>query len=272
MPYYFRSALFAGLVLAVLLGEVGCSTTAQLSSRWRDREVVVDGKNTEWNAAQTALDDKGTSVGLFNDKEFLYVGLVTTNAYLQNLIGRQGLTFWFDSEAGKDKKFGIHYPVRMRQFGRPSREGEGGDEQAMYARPVGDADNLEICGPGENDRHEMTKAEATGIDVRYRVSKDTLIYELRVPLADNGSYPFAIGTKSGALIGVGVEAGAIPGQRREGGGSSGWGGRRGGGRGEYGGHRGGYRGGSEAGEANSGGRPEPYSAWLKVRLATQDTL
>jgi hypothetical protein len=274
-----RSGILCGLTLVLICWGSGCSSTSQIASRWTDQKLSIDGNTSGWTAAQMNIDDKGTSVGVFNDKDCLYLGLITTNTDLQNLIKRQGLTLWFDPKAGEDKIFGIHYPVRMRQFGRPSREGEGGDEQAMYSRPGGDADNLEICGPGEDDRHEMTKAEATGVDVRYRISRDTLFYEIKVPLADNGTYPFAIGAKPGAMIGVGVEAGYSQRPMREGGESSGWGGRRGarngsdgfGGRGEYSGHRG-YRGGSEQGEGNSSARPEPYKSWMKVQLATQETV
>lgn len=287
MTYRFLSQKILGPALTLICFGSGCSSTSQIASHWTDQEPAMNGAKAEWTHARVNLDDKGTSVGVFNDKDYLYFALITTNTNLQSLVRRQGLTLWFDPKAGEDKKFGIHYPVRTRQFGRTSRERADGDEQTAYSPQSSGADNLEICGPGEDDRHQMTKAEATGIDVRYRVSHDTLVYETKVPLADNGSYPFAIGAKTGGLIGIGVEAGGRQLQKRESGESSGWGGRRSGGPGgpgsggagfggrgeggEYGGHRG-YRGSSEEGGENSGARPDPYKSWIKVQLATQDTL
>ncbi len=279
MTYRFHKERTFGLVLAIIRFGLGCASTSQIDSHWTDQAISIDAKSSGLTGAQTSIDDKGTSVGVFNDKEYLYFGLTTTNTDLQNLIKRQGLTLWFDASGGQGRKFGIHYPVRMPRFERNIQEGEDGDEQAMAARMGGDGDNLEICGPGDGEHHQMTKAEATGIDVRYRASNDMLVYEIKVPLADNGHYPFAIGTKTGELIGIGVEAGGRQLQKREGVESSGWGGRRGsdpgdagfGGRGEYGGHRG-PRGGSEEGGENSGSRPDPFKSWLKVQLATQDTL
>ncbi len=285
--YHINGAF--GLALILIRFGLGCSSSSQIASQWTDEKPAVDGKKSGWTASQVGIDDKGTSVGVVNDKAFLYLSLISTNDDLQNLTRRQGLTLWFEAKGGEDKKFGIHYPVRSRQFGRFSGDRDGGEEQATYGPLGGDADNVEICGPGEDDRHEMSKAEATGIDVRYRISRDTLVYELKVPLADNGKYPFAIGTTAGALIGVGIEAGGRQFQKREGGESSGWGGRRGrgpdgagfgdagvAGRGEggggYGSHRGGYRGGSEEGGDNPGSRPDPYRSWIKVQLATQDTV
>jgi hypothetical protein len=88
----------------------GCGMI-DLKSHWRNRPVVIDGKNTEWGNSLVLLDDKETSIGILNDSDFIYIGLVSTNRNLRNQVVRRGITFWFDVEGGKDEKFGVHYPL-----------------------------------------------------------------------------------------------------------------------------------------------------------------
>jgi len=102
-----------------------------------------------------------------------------------------------------------------------------------------------------------------------------VVYELKVPLGDGGSHPFAIGTKAGEKIGVGVEAPTMPspeklsegmsGGRGEGGGGGYGGGGFGGGGGR------GRRGGGGGGRGSSGSQGEPFKMWAKVQLAVFDT-
>ena len=136
------------------------------------------------------------------------------------------------------------------------------------------ANELEIEGPGKDDHHRMTLAESGGVEAQFRTSNDILVYELKVPLSDNGSHPFAIGTKAGTLIGVGIETSTAlnPALRSESVGEGG-GGERGGGMGEGGGGGRGRRGGrgGGGGRSSSGDQGEPFKMWAKVQLAEQDT-
>ena len=88
----------------------GCGMI-DLKSHWRNRPVVIDGKNSEWGNSLVLLDDKETSIGILNDSDFIYIGLVSTNRNLRSQVMRRGITFWFDVEGGKDEKFGVHYPL-----------------------------------------------------------------------------------------------------------------------------------------------------------------
>ena len=253
MKKKFSSPLFQSLgIIIVMLA--GCSSL-DLTSRWKNKKIDIDGRRTEWGDTVTALDDHGTAVGmLVNDDQYLYIGLSTTNRDYQRQIMRGGLTIWFDRNGGEDKKFGVHYPMGFMPFrGSSERQGDeseqSGDRPPETRREYPDtaADELEIYGSGENDHHRMTFAETGGIEAKVRASNDMLIYEIKVPLADNGPQPFAIGAKPGSKIGVGLETisgrAGDGGQRAEGGEGrgGGMGGRGGGmgGRGGGGGRRGG---------------------------------
>ena len=185
---------------------------------------------------------------------------------------RRGIVFWFDKDGGKDEKFGVHYPLGGGGF-RPSYEGGGEELQPSSMTGEPRSEELEIEGPGKDERHEMTIAEAGGIEARFHATSEFIVYELKVPLYDNGSHPFAIGTKAGEKIGVGVENPMTPspekmsegmsGGRGEGGGGYGGGGFGGGGRGR--------RGGGGGGRGPFGSQGEPFKMWAKVQLAVFDT-
>ena len=281
-----RSARFNfhyGLIMVFCL-MAGCGMI-DLKSHWRNRPVVIDGKNTEWGNSLVLLDDKETSIAILNDSDFIYIGLVSTNRNLRGQVARRGITFWFDVEGGKDEKFGVHYPLGFDAV-RPSPEnGTDADSQSSTVQKDLPTDDLEIEGPGKDDHHPMTFAEAGGIEAKYKIANGVLVYELKVPLSDKSSSPFTIGAKSGALIGVGAEtsnnkSSPKPSESASEGGSGGRGGGMGGeGGGGYGGGSGGYgggrghRGGGGGGGRSSsgGGQGEPFTMWAKVQLAVHDT-
>ncbi len=263
-------------LIALLLFSAGCGMI-DLTSRWRNHPVLIDGKNTEWGNNLSLLDDRETSIGIFNDSSFIYIGVITTNRNLRSQILRRGIVFWFDKEGGKDETFGIHYPVGGGGFRQPQEPGMEEDAQPMTARIEPSSEELEIEGPGKDDHHTMTVAEAGGIEARFHATSEFVVYELKVPLSDNGSHPFAIGTKPGEKIGVGVETSNTPAAEKPAEGFSGAGRGEGGGGGGFGG--GGYGGGGRGrrggggggGRGSSGGKLESFKMWAKVQLAASDT-
>ena len=176
---YFPYVLF-------LLFVAGCGMI-DLSSRWRDRPVEIDGKNTEWGNNLALLDDKETSIGIFNDNSFIYIGVISSSRNLRSQIMRRGLVFWFDKEGGKDEKFGIHYPLGADAFRSSPDMGLAEEPQPASLRREGTSDELEIEGPGKEDHHRMTIAESGGIEARFHATGDYVVYELKVPLSDSGA-------------------------------------------------------------------------------------
>jgi hypothetical protein len=259
--YCARALLVAGAVFA------GCGG-AEITSRWKDRDVAIDGQNTGWLSSAVVVKDERAAFAVFNDGEYLYVGLRTSDRELQRLIMRTGITWWFDREGAEKKRFGVRYPAGGGDFPglAASREGVEGDiPEIRRIPPDVNPTELEIYAAGEGQHERMAKLAAGGIDARFHHSRDTLYYELVVPLAESGSHPFAIGAKPGTAISIGAEtvldrsSGTAP---REGGGRGGAGegrftgrGRRSGGGGREGG-RGEY----------TGTRPNPLSVWMKVHL------
>ena len=264
--------ILAGLILA------GCGTTMQLPSHWPDQKVVVDGKNSEWDRTYL-IDDNKLVIGFVNDSSFVYLLLATNDRPLAMSL-RRGLTVWFDANGGGDKTFGIHYPMGG-MFSRGARSGEGENSELAFD-PTEQLTNppteLEILGPGKDDRHRMQIMETGGILAKFNLSGNSFIYEMRVPFTEGDQFPFAIRSKIGSVVGLGLETsqGSVqrPEQKRNEGGSVGdaseeEGDRGLGGSGMRGGGRGGDRGGY--GQGGTRGSAGPLDLWMKVKLVARDS-
>ena len=259
------------LVLSFFV-QVNCSTL-QLESTWKDRDITMDGKGGDWLGSKYYFEDSAVSVGLINDGQYLYVSMMTENPMLRAQIMRQGLIVWLDSQGGKNKTFGIKYPL--------GRQG-GEDAERMNQRDMMDEmarekmmqslqetmTELEVLGSDEEVLTKMDIEDAQGIEVKMRNTRGTFVYELKIPLSSSDELPFAVGVEPGDVIGVGFLSPKMRMQRPSG--------MRGGGRMPGGG--GGMPpggGGGMGGRGSMGGMgrlmPQELKIWAKVQLASGST-
>jgi hypothetical protein len=251
--------------------------TPRIESAWIAEAPAIDGQLKDWGSPLVSLGSAPLSIGVRNDGAFLYIALAASEPATRMMLGRGGLTLWWDP-AGKDKKSsGITIPPTMAggpgmrgrgQFGGPPDQdgqppshgappqGQGsppqgqsgppqqGQESQRPSGPVGLAiepiGHVEVIGPGKDDRRrlELAFAKTVGLDVATRMGEGVLIYELRVPLPASEGQPYAVRSTPGATIGLGVATGEIP---------------RPGGRGDEGGGRGGGMGGGPPGGGGGSG-------------------
>jgi hypothetical protein len=251
---------------AALFGMAAMSAQKKgdVASRWRDRDVAIDGINTEWEGRLTPLVNPPLVVGCINDGTYLYVAIGASESRVRAQILGLGLTVWFDPEGGTRKAFGITFPVGQPQTA--AGRGPSGPATSRQKKPPDDVevvDRLEILGPGKGDRRTLVIDQVPGIEVSIGQKEGGVFYELRVPLARTADHPYAIGAAPGAAIGIGMvtpdrERGVIPsgGQPRAGfGGPGGMSG-------------GGGRGGPPSGMGRGGFEPaKPMKSWMTVRLA-----
>jgi len=262
-----RLSALSSILIAFLFLLVGCgNSNLELNSNWRDREITVDGKNTEWLGTMLFFEEDNISVGLLNDENFFYICMIAEDQFIRTQVMRQGFTLWFDPDGGKEKTFGIKYPVGMQASGLP--RGMIRDEQSMERSsqaPRRPMIELEILGPGKDELKKMPIEEAKGIDIHVEFSSGMLVYELKVPLIQSEQHPYAIGAEAGGSVGIGLEMSKMerPDMRGE----------ISGGRG-IGGPAGGIRGGAEGrGMPGGGGRSQvqkPLKIWAVVQLASKN--
>jgi hypothetical protein len=247
--------LFSGLALFA-----GCKSSLELTSRWTNHELKVDGTGEEWKDATTLIPGPQVQVGIKNDKENLYVCLITTNRMTQAQMLALGTTVWFDTEGQKNKTFGIRFPVSGLLQGRrfPSQQNPEELKRLIEAAQR----QFEIVGPGQGEQHRMADKQDRGIDVHLGYAEGTLTYELKIPLQKSSDHPYAVGADLLKLMTIGLETGEysdamraqMSGPGRSAGGSGG------GGRGGRGG------GGGQSASGLAGDAPEPLKHWIVVHL------
>ncbi len=291
--------------IAIGLISQGCGQV-ELSSIWKDRDIVVDGEGADWRGGLVYVEDKKVSIGLMNDDEYLYLCLIPVDTQVQRQIMGQGFTVWLDPKGGKGRTLGIKFPLGMGGGG-PEPDMSGGEKgktpedseqdlktlKDMFASSLKD---LEILGPGENDSRRLAMTDLHGLEIAVGVVENTVVYELKVPLFEDGDHPYAIyadGAERQGTVGIGFETAqadkeAMMGGARGGdgeGGMSGGGGPPGGGMPRGGGPPGGGmsgsggppgggmpRGGGPPGGGSGGGEREAsqtLQVWAKVHLASE---
>lgn len=112
-------SFFVSLAFIFAITQLAGCKNLELNSHWRDREVTVDGINSEWENSTIYIEDEKILVGVMNDQDFLYISLITGSPALRRQMMGQGFIIWFDPEGGKKKVFGIQYPLGLQEMGVP---------------------------------------------------------------------------------------------------------------------------------------------------------
>jgi len=205
----------AAVGLMMILWTVGCGGV-EIESSWKDREIVVDGYSDDWLNTLYYFEEDNFSAGFFNDNDHLYACLLVEDYFIQSQVVRQGFTLWFDSSGGKEKRLGIRFPIGMQAMRGERKSMDEGDMpvgpervrpdpekiREAFERTLGE---LEILGPGEDNRQRIPVERAKGLSVNARYETGLLIYELKVPLHSDDPDVIALGSSAGALLGVGME-------------------------------------------------------------------
>ena len=256
-----RSQVIAAACTSVLVA--GCAAI-QIQSTWRPGPESRGPASGSTQALFSHLDLKDTFIAIQNDSSEIQVELRTTDREIARTIMHRGLTFWFDPTGGKERRFGIHYPVGPRWNEASTAQGNEGGTVATAA-----PDLIELFEGGNDEPHRMTLAAAGGIDVSTRMQGDTMYYVLRVPLREDLKHPFAVLALPGTSIGLGIDSSPrlrnSPANKVE---------TEGGGRDAGGRRRGGFgRRGNPPGGEGRGTRGNPaqidqsFDVWARVSLA-----
>ena len=214
MKRYCAALLTYSLLFSLTIMLIGCEIP-ELKSRWRDREIVVDGKESEWgNYIQYYHEKSKTIICMFNDETYLYIKVSTPNRMMQQQLTVQGFTIWFDPECSQKKTFGIHFPIGLQNYKkntiRLDTRNRSRKEQAELKKIIEESQSkVEILGPGLDEAFIMSTADAekNGISVRIGRQAEIMVYELKVPLDKSGQHYYAIGTRIAGKIGIGFETG-----------------------------------------------------------------
>jgi hypothetical protein len=207
---HHRLVIVSGLVSLILVGLAGCGGM-RLNSNWLDRHISIDGSADDWEGLLLPVDDGAAYVGIMNDSDAIYICVMTTRADLQKRLSRLGLFVSFQPEDHGKAPSGICYPVRAIGRDRMPRAIQT-NEEATTDRPPGDrpfAPEMrvaEITGKSSQERTRISTDSLPGVEVKIGGQEQWFVYELRVPLAVSGRYPFTVDAKAGQRMTVRLQA------------------------------------------------------------------
>ena len=196
------------LAVATITLLSGCNAPP-LTSVWQNNDIVVDGTDTEWQDVRQYYDEKTrTVVGVINNVQHLYLRVATSDRSMKTALQRQGLIVWFDPAGGKEKRFGLQFPVTGTGMG--SHGGTPPKSSYLLSEPPRPArsgrNKVALLGPGENRQSILPQddVEAAGIRLAMGSNAGPVVLEMAVPLAQTASTPFAVDATPGATIGIGL--------------------------------------------------------------------
>ena len=265
--FIFRFILPAsGLGLLFLVASTGCKTfnTFTADSRPVSKPIVVDGKSDDWQGDLYVVPGERLSVGFLNDRDNLYVCLLTSDTFTKFQIMSRGFIVWFDPKGGKEKAFGIKYPVGQPAGQQPKMTmGETGEP--VFDESSGTSMNeFEIVKSEKEPSRKMAFSQAQGLEIKVASSTGLIVYEMKIPLVQSGDNPVAAGAGPGKMIGIGFETGKFDASQMPRGNRGGTPGGGGAGRPPMGG--GGAQGGM-GGSGMRGGVPDGLRVWALVQLS-----
>ncbi len=240
----------------------GCTTTLLVHSSWENDQIIVDGKEGDWQYRTFYLSDHNLNLGIRNNGENLFLFIKILDQHQRRNILSSGFTLWFDSHGDNEKEIGIRIPGRMKGT---TEVIDDNDENAFYNNPIS---GIEILHGEKGLPIQLSIVSLKNIQFATSRTRDVLIYELKIPLAGTADGGFTLNppTKN---VGIGLMAGKFEPPKKDRAEGEFSGEMDGSGKESYGGMGGerGKRGGGRHGEIKSEGKTEPFDVWLKVNLA-----
>jgi len=206
-PGFINFQLFIFISIASIIFFIGCNNP-ELNSKWLNREITIDGNDTDWRNATTFIENARAAIGLFNDENFIYLTLTPWDVKIQNQIMRRGLTLWFDPDGDSKKKFGIRFPLGIKEMTLPRAEIENRRETEKRLEKFKELQKeLQILYTGKDETIKMSICDAAsyGIDVMVGNSDGRLFYELKIPIKKDDKHPYAIFTDTKKSVRIGFE-------------------------------------------------------------------
>ena len=75
----------------------------EIKSKWRERNITIDGLYDDWQNNLQFLKDKRIAFGIANDESDLYLCLVSSNRGMLFQMMSGGFAVWFDPQTGSGR-------------------------------------------------------------------------------------------------------------------------------------------------------------------------
>lgn len=203
-------------VLPVIVSSIflinGCAAGLKMNSLWQNSEIKIDGDASEWSKSIQQIPDKKISLGFRNDDKFLYACLASEDRLKIMMITRAGLIVWFEPESGDKNKFGIRYPMVIAtsnptpipEMNRPGGQGITSLDNIIN-KMLDQQNEFQIINKDKFPLTALPIVNNEGIEVKLGYRSNQFVYELKVPLATNTNFSYAVDALPGEKIKVKFE-------------------------------------------------------------------
>lgn len=222
-----KSRLLAGLIgiSVVLLFSLDASAKdVVVESKWTASPLKVTGTSQDWvNDPKSLEKSVKVDYAFKNDGRDLYVLFVFNDPKYLSSIDATGITLYFSTEGKKQKDYGVRFIKKvitadeliatLEKQGRTLTEQKKQELKATPKYVLFEADAVDKKG-----EVIPPSGAAANIDPpAFRTMKqgDSVVYELRVPLASRETHPAGIGAEPGQTIKVGFEWGGMTPEMRQ---------------------------------------------------------
>lgn len=164
----------------------GCCSFQLVQSSFNDK-IVIDGINKEWGSTLKNIEGKNISFGFANNKDFLYVSLITNDRNIIKKIIMNGMILWLESSEGE---LGIKYPFRMETSElRIMRMEESDQRQRREPGAMMDLlkgrEDMQVINKEDLPLYTYNAGAGQNYKAKIKMDKDIFVYEMQIPLKDD---------------------------------------------------------------------------------------
>lgn len=184
---FVKVIFFTSLLLS------GCASETYLSS-WQNKPIVIDGKKSDWTGKFSFNEEEQIAIAVENDNDFLYICLVTSNKSKIREILKPGFTVWLDPQDSDGETIGVQFPIRKRlstnlNSNRSSsivnKKNNINNLNELVSRIKSNQTELLIVNENRIPLNSLPIKGSGSLELNLGMVKDQLIYELKIPIANN---------------------------------------------------------------------------------------
>lgn len=212
--------LFIGALATVFLWGCGSGPGLEVESRWNDGNVIMDGSAEDWAGLPLEYsEEEGISFGVRNDDESIYFIFLSREERLVRKVHIGGMILWFDAAGGTKKEFGVRYwGNRSLMEDLRAESGFPGmmtpEQRAMIGKRESEILDMITVIEGAEEI-PLPEDSPTGPQAASGCRDGIFGYEFRIPIASDGSIPYAVAVSPGEMMSVCFELGGIDKGARE---------------------------------------------------------
>ncbi|MFZ1291786.1 MAG: hypothetical protein WAR79_16940 [Melioribacteraceae bacterium] len=189
--------------ILLLITFISCSGI-EINSKWREKDIIVDGNKKDWERNLNYFEDEKVAIGVLNDSENIYLCLTTSDRSKVMKILNNGFTIWFDSQNSDEEMFGIQYPIKkdfddemnmmietkgrndLNERNNKSRPNEDFPNR-MIERLKAEQNEILIVNEDNFPLNVYKLRNDSGLEISVNIEQNQFVYELKIPFAENKS-------------------------------------------------------------------------------------